>query len=548
MKNHIKDMGECSRGTQSTDHSVDLTRLLCQNKESNQLDKKSGEMRLDKPEENIDEITGKISTELDKMKYINSIEDIGLIKDLLEKSREPLELEKLESYSRYLRSLVGKKEQKISSIEKGIKETSSKGGENKLRKEQLKSEKDLLESDKSLLKKEMYICNQERGILLEVRMLCYNAFAKHKEIHYGKDFLGQLRALGMEFQLLKEHREVLRDLRDTQNKLRSSDLSHDQRTNLECFRKVLQDYMGVRDELDNTRYDLKLLSEKPEDQQQTVQKQKLKWENKTLENRSQALKKYSEVVKKWWEMLQTADKINHVLNNVDQANENTGLDDHSGFLKECISQLQYNKLLMGCFNDKIPERLRYSEELYHQEKVFLRYLFSCFERQSSTRPTSEVSPGTAWWCKELEECFVRQERKPDDLVRYVMFLQKGLDCLIEMYDQYKTDIEEPTGLERPLDLLNKYSQVMEYGWAMPERTYELAEGLYSKYPTNDRYKYRKTSYDLMLIFGDALQDLLGNHNKLKRPDLLPEEREYLEIQNSICEKACKIGEKQQQIY
>ena len=69
-------------------------------------------MRLDKPEENIDEITGKISTELDKMKYINSIEDIGLIKDLLEKSRKPLELEKLESYSRYLRSLVGEKRAK----------------------------------------------------------------------------------------------------------------------------------------------------------------------------------------------------------------------------------------------------------------------------------------------------------------------------------------------------------------------------------------------------------------------------------------------------
>lgn len=141
----------------------------------------------------------------------------------------------------------------------------------------------------------------------------------------------------------------------------------------------------------------------------------------------------------------------------------------------------------------------------------------------------------------MEKCFAWQERRLDDLVRYVMFLQKGSDCLIEMYDHYKADmsIGEPTGLERSLELLNKYSQVVD---TLTDRRYEVAED----YKAEEEYKYRKTSYDLMLICGDALQDLLGNHNKLKRPDLLPEERECLEIQNSICEKACKIGEKQQQ--
>ncbi len=448
---------------------MDLTRLLHQkselNKENDQLDRKSGEICFDTFEEEIDKHTRDYSTKLDERKDINSIEDINLIKDLLKKSCDSIEIDKLESDSGYLCSLMRRKEKKISSIE----------------------------SDKSFLKKEMYICNQERSIIIEARMLCSD-WQKHgepnqsgQETHYEEDLLRQLGDLGREFQLLKEHREVLRErsavlqeLDDIERKLRHPDLS----------------------------------SEEREGWQKTVQN--LQWRIKTLENRSKTL---SEVMQKWWEMLQTADKIKHVLNKVDQSNENTDLDDHREFLKKCSIQLGYHEFFLRNSDYQIPEELRYSEELYDKEKVLLNS--SLYE--------------------ELEKCFAWQERRLDDLVRYVMFLQKGSDCLIEMYDHYKADmsIGEPTGLERSLELLNKYSQVVD---TLTDRRYEVAED----YKAEEEYKYRKTSYDLMLICGDALQDLLGNHNKLKRPDLLPEERECLEIQNSICEKACKIGEKQQQ--
>ena len=271
-----------------------------------------------------------------------------------------------------------------------------------------------------------------------------------QETHYEEDLLRQLGDLGREFQLLKEHREVLRErsavlqeLDDIERKLRHPDLS----------------------------------SEEREGWQKTVQN--LQWRIKTLENRSKTL---SEVMQKWWEMLQTADKIKHVLNKVDQSNENTDLDDHREFLKKCSIQLGYHEFFLRNSDYQIPEELRYSEELYDKEKVLLDS--SLYE--------------------ELEKCFAWQERRLDDLVRYVMFLQKGSDCLIEMYDHYKADmsIGEPTGLERSLELLNKYSQVVD---TLTDRRYEVAED----YKAEEEYKYRKTSYDLMLICGDALQDLLG---------------------------------------
>ena len=570
MEKRKRDMGEGSRDTQSPPHSnKDLTRLLHQrgelNKENNQLDRKSGETCINEFEQEMDKIIKEISTKLDKRKDVNAIKDIDLIKELLKRSCESLELEKLESDSDYLHSLARRKEEKISNIKKEIEKTS-----NKLRKVQLESEKDLLESDKSTFEKEMYICNQERSILLEVRMLGYNwqKYGEHnqsgQETHYREeDLLRKLGDLGRKFQFQEVHRKVLRDWHDTQNKLKSSGLSQGQCANLECSRKVLQEHSEVLQKLYDIEYklrhrDLEFLSEEHKGLQEAVQE--LQWQSKLLENRSNTLEKYSEVVQKWWEMLQTADKIEHVLNEVDQANENTDLYDHREFLKKRSIELEYHKYLIGCFDRQIPKELKYSEKLYDKEKDLLCYITLHSEGQSSSEPTSETALSAASLDeKKLEKCFVRQERKLDDLVKYVMFLQKSLDFMIEIYDNYNNlrgddmSVEEHTDQERHLKLMEEVVYKLGKSWDKPMRYSEKKENPDSlaayleAYRAEKEYKYNKTSCDLLLIYGYALQDLLDNQNKLKRPDLLPEEREYREIQNSICERACKIGEKQQQI-
>jgi hypothetical protein len=501
MKDRIKDIGECSRGTQSPSH-IDITRLLHQknelNKENDQLDKESGEACVNTFEREIDKIIKDFSTELYKRKDINLIKDIDLIKELLKKSCDSLELDKLESDSQCL----------------------------------LESEKDLLKSDKSLLEKERDVCDQGRSILLEVRMLCYNwqKYGKHNQsgqetYDREEDLLRQLGDLGREFQTW----DVRRNLYKTQNKLKSSDLSKEQRTNLECSRKVLQgrwevlqQHTEVLQKLYDQERELRNHDLSPEERKNL---QELQLQSKILENRSKTLGKHYEVMQKWWEMLQTVDKIEHVLKKADQPNENTDLDDHSKFLEKCRIRLTYHNIGLNHVKLHIEDELEYSKELYDKE-MFLRNT------------------------KELEKCFVKQERRLDDLVKYVTFCQKDFDCLIKMYDQYKTDIEEPTGLERPLDLLEKYSQVASdlLHHSMPMSSYDLTKELYKEDMAEKQYKYNKTSYDLLLIYGNVLQDLLDNQNKLEPPDLLPKEHEeYREIQNSICEKACKIGEKQMPI-
>ena len=351
----------------------------------------------------------------------------------------------------------------------------------------------------------------------------------------------QLKTLQEHSETLQEHSGVRKELYRTDRVLTDPNLSLENRQHLQEQSKILQKRCEVLQELYDTQYPL-TSPNLPREERECLQRQ-----SETLKKRSNTLKKLYEVksspqedlqrnhnhLQMYWEVQQTLHKIDETLKEIDQNEMFKEICQQVDYSKSKKVKNKHNEILHNCF------RLisKYPLEEIKRDKKMLNCSNSIEELYGADNKsiTQDRQLPNASLDTHREYC--------TGLIKYSTLCQKDVYFAKKFYCDYKdldrSDIltEKNTGLEVLSEFLDKYRQVVS---ALSDTNSHLT---HSSDTSSVRYKVLSTFYEYLQIDYHELQESYDNQKELKRSDLQPERREYLEIQDSISKEALEIGEK-----